>query len=357
MVRFGKRFSKPGTAPGTLRAPEVRRVEETSIAIMEYGPDRLDEWRAGSVEEALARRSGLAVTWIDIVGLHDVEVLQQLGETFGLHQLALEDVLNTGQRPKVEAYEDHLFIVMRLLHPNDDGLESEQISIFLGLGFVLTFQEIPEDVFESVRERIRHGRGRIRRMGSDYLAYALIDSLVDHFFPVLEDLGARLEELEEEVIEDPDRKTVGKIHTARKDLLVLRRAAWPEREVVSALERQDTPLIGKETRVFLRDAYDHSVQILDMVETYRDLATSLLDLYLSTVSNRMNEVMKVLTVLASIFIPLTFLAGIYGMNFDREASPWNMPELGWYWGYPLFWAACLVLAGALLLLFKRKDWL
>jgi magnesium transporter len=357
MVRFGKRFSQPGTSPGTLRPHDVRRVEEVSLAVMEYGPERIAEWRAGSVEEALGRRSGQAVTWIDVVGLHDAEVLRRLGDHFGLHPLALEDVLNSGQRPKVEAYPDHLFVVMRLMHGKAEGLESEQLSLFLGQDFLLTFQEIPEDVFDTVRDRIRQSLGRIRRMGPDYLAYALIDSVVDHFFPVLEELGARLEALEEEVIEDPDRKTVGKIHTARKDLLVLRRAAWPEREVVSALERQESPLIGQETRVFLRDCYDHTVQILDMVETYRDLATSLLDLYLSTVSNRMNEVMKVLTVLASIFIPLTFLAGVYGMNFDREASPWNMPELGWYWGYPLFWVACLVLAGGLLVLFRRKDWL
>ena len=359
MVRFGKRFAKPGTAPGTLSAPEVRRVEEVSISVMAYGPEEVVEWQGSSVTEALARCAEQPVCWIDIVGLHDVELLQQLGERFGLHQLALEDVLNVGQRPKVEAYEDHLFVVMRLIHRalGTSHLESEQISIFLGEGFLLTFQEIPGDVFDGVRDRIRHGQGRIRRSGADYLAYAVIDSLVDHFFPVLEELGSRLEDLEEEVIEDPDRETVGEIHRARKDLLVLRRAAWPEREVVSTLERQETPLIGRETRVFLRDCYDHAVQILDMVETYRDLATSLLDLYLSTVSNRMNEVMKVLTVLASIFIPLTFLAGIYGMNFDTEASPWNMPELDWYWGYPAFWVVAAVLAGVLLILFKRKDWL
>jgi magnesium transporter len=356
MVRFGKRFAKPGTAPGTLSAPEVRRVEEVSISVMAYGPERVDEWQGSSVEEALARRSDLPVTWIDVVGLHDVDLLQQLGEHFGLHQLALEDVLNVGQRPKVEAYEDHLFVIMRLIHRGSE-LESEQISIFLGGGFLLTLQEVPGDVFDGVRDRIRHGLGRIRRSGADYLAYAVIDSLVDNFFPVLEELGTRLEDLEDEVIEDPDRETVSRLHQARKDLLLLRRAAWPEREVVSTLERQETPLIGRETRVFLRDCYDHAVQILDMTETYRELASSLLELYLSTVSNRMNEVMKVLTVLASIFIPLTFLAGIYGMNFDTEASPWNMPELDWYWGYPAFWVVSAVLAGVLLILFKKKDWL
>lgn len=356
MAHFAKRFAKPGTAPGTLRAPEVRRVEEVSISVMEYDAERVEEWRAASLDEALARREGRGVTWIDVIGLHDVDLLRQLGATFGLHPLALEDVLNTGQRPKVELYEDHLFVVLRLLHPGPE-IESEQVSMFMGEGFLLTLQEIPRDVFEGVRERIRHGLGRIRRAGADYLAYAVIDNIVDNFFPVLEELGTRLEDLEEEVIEDPDRGTVSGIHRARKELLALRRAAWPEREVVGALERMDSPLIGKETRVFLRDCYDHAVQILDIVETYRDLATSLLDLYLSTVSNRMNEVMKVLTVLASIFIPLTFLAGIYGMNFDTGASPWNMPELEWAWGYPAFWAVSILLAGGLLLLFKKKDWL
>jgi magnesium transporter len=356
MAHFTKRFAKPGTAPGTLRAPEVRRVEEVSISVMEYDAERVEEWRAESLDEALAQREGRGVTWIDVVGLHDVDLLRQLGEVFGLHTLALEDVLNVGQRPKVELFEDHLFVVLRLLHAGSE-IESEQISMFLGEGFLLTFQEIPRDVFGGVRDRIRHGLGRVRRAGADYLAYAVIDNVVDNFFPVLEELGTRLESLEEEVIEDPDRKTVGGIHRARKDLLALRRAAWPEREVVSALERMDSPLIRQETRVFLRDCYDHAVQILDIVETYRDLATSLLDLYLSTVSNRMNEVMKVLTVLASIFIPLTFLAGIYGMNFDTEASPWNMPELHWYWGYPAFWVVSILLAGGLLVLFKKKDWL
>lgn len=356
MVRFGKRFSKPGTAPGTLSAPEVHRVAEISISVMEYDEERVDEWRAASLEDALSRRDGRGVTWIDIVGLHDLDLLRELGRVFGLHPLALEDVLNTGQRPKVEAHEDHLFVVMRHIHSGSE-LESEQISLFVGEGFLLSLQEIPGDVFDGVRDRIRHGLGRIRRSGSDYLAYALIDSLVDNFFPVLEELGARLEVLEEDVIEDPDEETVRGIHAARKDLLALRRIAWPEREVVNTLERQELPGIGRETRVFLRDCYDHAVQILDILETYRDLATSLLDLYLSTVSNRMNEVMKVLTVLATIFIPLTFLAGIYGMNFDPKVSPWNMPELEWAWGYPAFWVVSIVLAGGLLLLFKRKDWL
>ena len=365
-LRFGKRFSKPGTAPGTLTAPTDQRVEEVSIRVMTYGPAGYDERKVARVEEALPD-GGRAeaedeVVWIDVVGLHDVETVRTIGEHFGLHPLALEDVLNTGQRPKAEDYEDHDFLIMRLFHPVEQNtsdpraagvgsVESEQISIFLGVGFVVTFQEILADVFEPVRERIRHGKGRIRRMGSDYLAYALLDSLVDHFFPVLERLGDRLEILEDEVMVEPARDTVERIHRLKKELLLLRRAAWPQREVLSALERFESERIGSETRIFLRDAYDHAVQIMDIVETYRDLASGLLDIYLSSVSNRMNEVMKVLTVMASIFIPITFIAGVYGMNFE------HMPELGKPWAYPVFWGVTLSVVAGLLWFFRRRGWI
>ena len=350
-IHFGKRFSKPGTAPGTLTAPEVRRVESVSITVMDYDTESLEERSVATVEEALAACRPSGVTWIDVVGLHDVEVVRQLGEHFRLHPLALEDVLSVGQRPKADEYENHYFIVMRLFHVIADGLESEQLSLFLGDNYVITFQELPEDVFDGVRDRLRNARGRIRSMGADYLAYALIDSQVDHFFPVIEKLGERIEDLEDEVMTDPQRDTVEQIHAIRKDLLLLRRAAWPQREVLAAMERFESARIGKETRVFLRDAYDHAVQIMDMVETYRDLASGLLEIYLSSVSNRMNEVMKVLTVMATIFIPITFLAGVYGMNFK------HMPELYWTWGYPAFWGVTVVTTLGLLWYFKRKDWL
>ena len=356
MARFKLKYHKPGTAPGTLAAPAEKRVDEIRVEVIDYTAERLEERTVESLEEAFRYRETSSVTWINVVGLHDVELLQELGTHFGLHPLALEDVLNTSQRPKQEDYGENLYIVQRLLHL-DQQLHAEQISIFLGENFVLTFQEVEGDVFEPVRERIRHGRGRIRKLAADYLAYALIDAVVDSFFPILERLSDRIEAIETELIESPSEESLQAIHQIKTDLLMIRRAAWPQRELVSGLERLDTGLIRRETRPFLRDCYDHAIQIIDIVETYRDLAGGLMDLYLSSISNRMNEVMKVLTVIASIFIPLTFLAGIYGMNFDPEASPWNMPELGWYWGYPVFWVTILALAGGMVWLFKRKDWL
>ena len=356
MHLFHKRVAKPGTAPGTLEPPAERRVEKVQLEVIDYGPDRLEERQVAAVEELFPYRDRPGIAWINVVGLHDVELLRRLGEHYGLHPLALEDVLNVDHRPKHEDHDSHHFVVMKQIHMNA-ALATEQISLFLGAGWVLTFQEAPEDVFDPVRERIRRGKGRIRTGGADYLAYALVDALVDQLFPVLERYGERIEALEDALIENPREAMLAQIHAIKRELLVLRRTAWPHREVVTSLEREEPPLIRAETRVFLRDCYDHTIQIMDMLETYRDLASGLMDLYLSSVSNRMNEVMKVLTVMASIFIPLTFLAGIYGMNFDPDAGPWNMPELGWRWGYPAFWGLILGLGGGLVWYFKRKGWL
>jgi len=353
---FKIRFSKPGSAPGVLTAPAERRVEEVKIDVFDYAPDHLEERRVDDVEELFPYRDSPGVTWIDVVGVHDVEMLRRLGEHYRLHPLALEDVVNVGQRPKQEEYESNHFIVMKMVRLSE-SLELEQISIFLGQGYVITLQEIEGDVFGPVRERIRHGKGRIRKMGADYLTYALLDALVDQLFPVLEDYGERMEELEDELLEEPTDETLQKIHAIKREFLQLRRVAWPQREVIKGLDRQESPLVTAETKLFLRDCYDHSIQVMDMLEGYRDLATGMLDVYLSSVSNRMNEVMKVLTVIASIFIPLTFFAGIYGMNFDPEASPWNMPELGWAYGYPMFWGMIVVMAVGLIWLFRRRGWL
>jgi magnesium transporter len=350
MTRLRKRFHKPGTSPGTLRPPEVRRAEKITITVMNYGPEMLEEKEVGSVEDTAAYRESPTVTWINIDGLHDVNLLQKLGEHFGLHPLSLEDVVNTGQRPKLEEYDDYTFIVVKMLRWHD-GLESEQVSLFLGRKYVITLLEDPGDIFEPVRERIRKGAGRIRKMGPDYLAYALIDRIVDEFFPILEKIGERVEDLEEEVVENPTQKTLEDIHDIKRELLVLRRAAWPEREVINSLQREESRLVRKETRVYLRDCYDHIIQIMDMIETYRDLTAGMMDVYLSSVGNRMNEIMKVLTIMATIFIPLTFLVGVYGMNFQY------MPELQWPWGYPAVWVVMIVIGFGLLYFFRRKGWL
>ena len=356
MVRLRRRFQKPGTAPGTLQAPEVRRVEKITIQVMDYGPDYLLEKELASIEEVLAYRDTTTTTWINVNGIHDIDLLRKLGEYFGFHPLALEDVLNTNQRPKVDTYEDHQYIVVKELRWQQQALEVEQVSIFLGRKFVITLQETQGDPFGPVRDRIRAGQGRIRKMGPDYLAYALIDAVVDEFFPILEKFGELIEDLESEMVDVPSQDTLRRIHQIKRDLLVLRRAAWPEREVINGLQRDESRLIRKETKVFLRDCYDHTVQIMDIIENYRDLAASLVEVYLSSISNRMNEVIKMLTLVTSVFIPLTFIVGVYGMNFNPASSPWNMPELNWYWGYPVTLAAMLVLASAMLFYFRRKGW-
>jgi magnesium transporter len=284
-------------------------------------------------------------------GLGDADTVRKIGETFGLHPLALEDVINVHQRPKVEPYEKYLFIVMQMLLAGEK-LDTEQLSLFLGGNFVLTFQEQPGgDCFAPIRDRIRKNHGTMRAAGPDYLAYSLLDAVVDYYFPVLERSGERLETVEQEVVTQPGRETVARIHEIKRDLLLLRRAVWPMREALNSLLREDTPFITRETRTYLRDCYDHSVRIIDILETDRETAFGLLETYLSSVSNRMNEVIKVLTIIATIFMPLTFIAGVYGMNFT------HLPELNWPWGYPLVLGLMAVIAAGMLLYFRRRRWL
>ncbi len=350
-----RRYSKPGSAPGILTSSH-EGSGPVRISVIDYGPDHLEEIELTRIEDAFTYKESDSVTWINIEGLSDVELIAHLGERFGFHKLALEDVVNCGQRPKVEPYEDHEFLILRSVRVEGSDLIGEQISLFLGLGFVVTFQEIPGDSWEGVRERIRHGRGLIRKRGADYLAYALVDALIDEFFPVLERYGEDVERLENELIEKATPAMLGEIHRIKRDLLMLRRAAWPERDLLNSILRDGSELITAETRVFLRDCYDHVVQTIDVIETYRELAGGMLDVYLSSQSNRMNEIMKVLTILSAIFIPLSFIAGVYGMNFDSTVSRFNMPELHWVMGYPF--ALSLMLAVALVLVgyFKKKGW-
>jgi magnesium transporter len=354
-MKVGKRYHKPGTSPGTLRAPE-RRVEQVRVTVLDYGPDRLEETTITRAEQLFPYRDSSTVTWINVEGLHDVALLEAIGKHFGFHPLALEDVVNCGQRPKIEDYGKYHFLIMKSLLYREGNLDTEQISFFLGNNYVITFQEVPGDSFEVVRERIRRGKGQIRRMGPDYLAYALIDALVDEFFPVLERYGEQIEALEAAMLEKPSPETIQEIHRVKRELLLLRRAAWPERDVISAMQREESDVLHAETQVFLRDCYDHTIQVIDMIETYRELASGMLDVYLSSVSNRMNEVMKVLTIISTIFIPLNFIAGIYGMNFHTDASPMNMPELDWYWGYPYALALMAAVAALLVFYFRKKRW-
>jgi magnesium transporter len=352
--KVGKRFHKPGTAPGTLRAPE-KRVEQVRVTVIDYGPDHLEEKTITRVEELFPYRDSPTTTWINIEGLHDVAFLEAIGKHFGFHPLALEDVLNCGQRPKIEDYGTHHFLVMKsLIH--QETLATEQISFFLSGHFVITLQEVPGDSFDQVRERIRRGKGLIRKAGSGYLVYALVDALIDEFFPVLERYGEKIEDLEAELLRDPSTETIQQIHQIKRELLLLRRMAWPERDVISAMQRAESDVITPETQVFLRDCYDHTIQVIDMIETFRDLSSGMMDVYLSSTSNRMNEVMKVLTIISTIFIPLNFIAGVYGMNFNTEASPLNMPELHWYFGYPYALGLMATVGLLLVLYFRRKRW-
>jgi magnesium transporter len=321
------------------------------MQVMAYGPAEFVEQEIPSAEAIAPFLGKWPVIWVNVDGLGDAEAVRKIGEIFGLHPLALEDVLNVHQRPKVEPYDNYLFIVMQMLLTGEK-LDTEQLTIFLGANFVLTFQEQPGgDCFTPIRERIRKNHARIRAAGPDYLAYSLLDAVVDNYFPALERYGERLETVEQEVVTQPGRETVAIIHQIKRDLLLLRRAVWPMREALNSLLREDTPFVARETRTYLRDCYDHSVRIIDILETDRETSFGLLEAYLSSVSNRMNEVIKVLTIITTIFMPLTFIAGIYGMNFA------HMPELNWPWAYPLVMGLMAAIAAAMLLYFRRKGWL
>lgn len=348
-----KRSIKSGLPPGSLVHIGEKKAGDVSVTVMDYDEGSFLEREIKSGEECLIFKDKPTVTWINVEGLHQVELIRKMGECYGFHPLVLEDILNTNQRPKLEDYGDYLYIVLKMLHNKENPqIVPEQISLILGPNFVFSFQEgIKGDVFDSLRERIRTGKGRIRGMGADYLAYSLIDAVVDSYFVILEDVGERIESLEEEVETNPQRKTLSSIHQLKREMIFLRKAVWPLREVAAALERGESSLIKEPTRVYLRDVYDHIIQVMDMIETYRDMLSGMFDIYLSSISNRLNEVMKFLTVIGTIFMPLTFIVGVYGMNFQF------MPELTWKFGY---FAVLLFMAGisfGMVLFFKRKKWL
>lgn len=328
-----------------------------SIRVIAFGPDGVEERAVAAAAEIKSSFDKWPVTWVDVDGLGDAALIADIGALIGMHQLSLEDVVHVHQRPKIEDFGSYLFLVCRM--PQGlDCLETEQVSLCLGKNFVITFQEQkrPGDVFEGVRERIRRPDSRIRRMPADYLAYALIDSVIDSYFPILEHYGEVVDALEDETLGTPQPEVVRRIHRVKRELIAARRATWPLREMINGVLRDACPLISAETRVYLRDCYDHTVQIIDLVETYRDLTSGLTDLYLSVVSNRLNEVMKVLTIISTIFIPLTFIVGIYGMNFDTR-SPWNMPELRQPFGYVTVLLSMMVIAGVMVWAFWRRGWI
>ena len=348
-----KRSRKAGLPPGTLIHIGEKKVEELKITVINYDETHFQEREIKTIEECFVYKDKPTVTWINIDGLHQVEILEKLGNCYELHPLVLEDILNTDQRPKMEDYGEYIYIVLRMLDysDTDKGIVTEQVSLILGPNFVFSFQEKEGDVFNPVRERIRNSKGRIRRMGADYLAYALLDSIVDNYFIILEKFGEKIEFLEEELVSQPKPETLQTIHHLKKEMIFLRKAVWPLREVISGLERGESSLIKQGTGIYLRDVYDHTVQVIDTIETYRDMLSGMLDIYLSSVSNRLNAVMKVLTVIATIFMPLTFLAGIYGMNFKY------MPELDWRWGYPVIWLIMIGIGVFMLVYFRKKKWL
>ncbi len=353
-ARFQHR-TEPGAPPGTIVPdPNAPRCDLHLIA---YDAQEHVELRIDDPREIPPLLERYPVTWVHVESVGDAGMICQLGQLFKLHRLALEDVVHVHQRAKAESYGSYYFIVARMPDPEKSWV-TEQISFFLGDRFVLTFGEWPgPDCLEPVRARIRAGWGRSRAARPDHLVYALLDAIVDHYFPLLEDCGERLDALEDDVMGGPAANVMPRVHAVKRDMLTVRRAIWPLRDAINTLLRDATPLISDETRVYLRDVHDHTIQIVDLVESYRDISSGITEVYLSSVSQRTNEIVKVLTVISTIFMPLTFIVGIYGMNFDTQASPWNMPELHWYWGYVLVWVVMVAVIVAMLLFFYRRRWL
>ena len=359
MPRFFKMLSKKaGLSPGTLVHIGKKRLDKAKITVIDYDEKKHVRREVAEVSDCFPYRDSKTTTWINIDGLHDTALIEKLGGHYGIHPLVLEDIVNTGQRPKFEELDDYIFIVLNMLYLGDDGdtVKSEQVSIVLGKNYVLSFQEAPGDIFDNVRSRLEGGKGRIRKSGPDYLAYALMDAVVDNYFVILESLGESIESLEDGLVADPAPDILQRIHSMKREMIFLRKSVWPLRELVSGIERSESGLVGKKTRPFIRDLYDHTIQVIDTVETFRDMASGLLDLYLSSVSNRMNQVMKVLTIIATIFIPLSFFAGLYGMNFNTS-YPLNMPELNSPYGYPALLVFMLGVTLLMLFYFRRKKWI
>lgn len=358
-----KRSNKkpPGQKPGTAIYTGVQRLDEVKMTVHDFSNEHYDMIPIKKIEKSQPFLESDSKTWIQIQGLHDIEKLRTVWEYFELHPLIQEDIVNISQRPKIEEYEDSVFFVMRMItHKEQNGhpkeLQTEQISIVLGENYVLSFQDSDDPVFDPIIKRLEMENTRLRKFSSDYLAYALVDTIVDHYYQALDMISHSIEELEELVIDDPEEKQLQKIHAMRRDLIHFRKSVWSLRDGLNSLIRDESPLISDDVKVFIRDVYDHLIQVIDSIETSREMVFGLYDMYMSGLSNRMNEVMKVLTIIATIFIPLTFIAGIYGMNFNPEASPLNMPELSWYYGYPASLVVMIIVTIVMIFYFRRKGW-
>lgn len=348
-----KESGKVGLPPGSLIHVGQKRTDSVLTRIIDFEEKSINESRVDDIHDCAKFRDSSTVSWINVDGLHDTQPIEQIGKDFSLHPLTLEDILNTSHRPKLEVFDDYLFVVVKMLTFNESNrkVESEQVSIVLGSHFVLSFQERVGDVFDDVRERLRSAKGRIRKMGPDYLTYVLIDAIVDNYFIVIEKMGEEIESLDEQLLNHPTEKTIKQINSLKRELIGLRKAVWPLRELVSALQHAESPLVKKGTYTYLRDVYDHTIHVVDSIESYRDVVSGLLDLYLTSISNRMNDIMKTLTIMATLFIPLTFIAGVYGMNFKF------MPELEWRMGYPAVLILMAAVGIGLVAYFKKKKWL
>jgi magnesium transporter len=354
MVRLIKKRSKTmGLAPGTLVHIGEKKTEKTRITLIDYNSEKVLERELNNINEFFPFKKRSTTTWINIDGLHEIELIEKIGKHFEIHPLVLEDVLNTDQRPKMEDFDKYIFFVIKMLYIDNktNEIHSEQVSIILGRNFVISFQEGIGDVFDSVRGRIRSGKTRIRSRGADYLAYALLDAIVDNYFLILERIGEKIEAMEEDLVSNPSPKTLQDIYILKREMIYIRKSIWPLREVINNLLREESRIIKDNTHIYLRDLYDHAIQVIDTIETFRDLISGMLDIYMSSVSNKMNEIMKVLTIFAAIFIPLTFIAGVYGMNFQY------MPELSISWAYPAVWVVIIIVSFSLLAYFKHKKWL
>ena len=349
---------KKGMSPGSLIFTGEKKTENVTISLLDYNSGDFIEKNINDLNELEAYKNNSNVTWINIVGLHDINVLEKIGNIFDIHPLVLEDILNVSHNPKIEDYEHFLFLVIKMISYKEDSncLDIEQVSLIIGKKYIITFQEKNGDVFDPIRDRIRTSKGLVRKYNEDYLAYRILDSIIDNYFSVLENFDERIEDMEDQILSQPDDLSLEEIHNLRKELIKLRRAVSPLREMIFTIEKEKFNFIQKTTYVYLRDLSDHIKQIIDSIENYREFINGLLEVYLSNASHRMNEVVKLLTIISTIFIPLTFVVGIYGMNFRTDASRWNMPELDWAFGYPFVMGLMVVIAVTLIIFFKKKRW-